>query len=271
MSEAKVLGEPFLALLQRHIINIMCFDGGPAARSANGGKRAVYNFSAFVVEIGEEWVAISAGHIFNDLKDAVSRGAELSEWHIDDSIVSTKPERPYPISLDIHQDVHYIYNDVPGMDYAYIKISYLVRAALSKQGICAVPESIWGAEDIEQFSMWLLIGTPIKFAHLVEGEAFEKSHATIQIDRVHDVPKGLEDTKFQRLYAKVDFSSVMDQESRFDIDGMSGGPIFGLRPSTDTAPYEYRLIGIQSSWNTKDHVAICAAYPYLRAIANSLG
>jgi hypothetical protein len=84
---------------------------------------------------------------------AVEHGAKLSEWHIDDSIVSTQPEAPYPIPLDIDQDVHYIYNEIPGMDYAYIRISSLAREALSRQGICAVPQSIWGAEDIGNFSM----------------------------------------------------------------------------------------------------------------------
>jgi hypothetical protein len=46
----------------------------------------------------------------------------------------------------------------------------------------------------------------------------------------------LVDTEFERLYAKIDFSSVMGQEDGFDIGGMSGGPIFGLRPSTDNIP-----------------------------------
>ena len=262
------LGESFLFLLHRHVINIMCVDRGTEAMARQGGRPAIYNFSAFVVEVSDRWFAISAGHIFRELKLAVDAGAKLSDWQIDDSIVASKPKDGYPIALNIEQDVLYLFDEPAGIDYAYIEISYLARQALCKEGICAIPESIWGAEDVAEFTMWLLVGTPLQFAELAAGKPIVKNHATIQIDRVADIPVGLETTEFQRLYAKINFKSVQEPGTHFNIGGMSGGPIFGLRPTTNSVPYDYRLIGVQSSWNRNDHVAICAAYPFIKAISS---
>ncbi len=271
MNEPRELGESFLAPLQRHVINLMCLDSGPAARAKYLGKNAVYNFSAFVVELGGRWFAISAGHIFRDLKEAVAKGALISGWQIDDSIVSAKPQQAYPIPLDLDKDVLCLYNDVLGIDYAYIELGPLTIQALSKEGIRAIPQSLWEAEDISRFSLWLLVGTPAQFAELEADKPIVKNHATIQLERVNEVPAGFIDSEFKRLYAKIHFDSVVGQESGFNIEGMSGGPIFGLLSSTSSDQYDYRLIGIQSKWNERDHVAICAAYPFLQTIAKRVG
>lgn len=270
MNEPRELGEPFLAPLQRHVINLMCVDSGPAARARHSGKSAVYNFSAFVVEIEGRWFAISAGHIFRDLKAAVAGGAIISDWQIDDSIVSNNPKQAYRIALDLDKDVLSLYNDVSGIDYACIELGTLTIKAISKEGIRAIPQSLWASEDVTSFSLWLLVGTPAQFAELEDGRPIVKNHATIQLERVNEVPAGLVNSEFKRLYAKINFESVVGQESGFNIEGMSGGPVFGLLPCTSSDQYEYRLIGIQSKWNKKDHVAICAAYPFLQTIAKQV-
>ena len=105
------------------------------------------------------------------------------------------------------------------------------------------------------------------FSQLEAGKPIVKNHVSIHVERVHELPDGLSDTKFKRLYARIDFESVMHQEEMFNIEGMSGGPIFGILPGTDQIPYGYRLIGLQSKWNERDHVAICAAQPFLEAIS----
>ncbi|MBS0497405.1 MAG: hypothetical protein JSR51_07150 [Proteobacteria bacterium] len=266
----RILSEKFLVQLYKHVINIMCLDSGQNALKENSGKCAVYNFSAFVVEINDRWFAISAGHIFRELKLAVSHGAKLSNWQIDDSIVSSKPQPACPISIDLDKDVYSLCDEVKGMDYAYIELDFLTKLALSKEGIAAIPQSVWSAKDLEEFSLWLLIGTPTALAKLVFEEPIVKNYATIQLERVNNVPHGLCNTKYPRLYAKIYFESVIEAKHGFDIGGMSGGPIFGLRPFTDSTPYEYRLIGIQSAWNGKDSVALCPAFPYIQVIANHL-
>ncbi|KXS33166.1 MAG: Uncharacterized protein AWT59_0723 [Candidatus Gallionella acididurans] len=265
-----ILGDDFLALLHRHFINLMCLDSGAEARLKNKGKPAFYNFSAFIVEINSRWFAITAGHIFDTLKKAQANGANISRWHIDDSIVSSKPEHPYPITIDIDRDVIWFSDNVPGVDYACFELGELTRQALLGQGIQAISSEVWAANDISEYSLWLLVGTPKCLVNFDFDRPTVKHHATIRLERVNSIPTGFTHTEYQRLYACLDFSSIKGIGNSFDIDGMSGGPIFGLKPSTSSNQYEYRIIGVQSSC-TADHVAICAAAPFIEAIAQCVG
>lgn len=267
MQEPKILDETFLHQMHRHFINIMCTDSGAKAKEKYEGKSAIYNFSAFVVEIRNRWFAISAGHIFRELQAAVLGGAILSDWQIDDSIVSKNPQAANRFPMDIDRDVLWLNNEDDGYDYACIELSYLIQEALRKEGISPIPPSLWTANDLEEFSMWLLVGTPNTFSRLTAGEPIEKCHATILLERCSELPSGLLDTTYKRLHAKIHFESVVDGEGGFDIGGMSGGPIFGLRPNSYELPCDYRIIGIQSAWNKNGSVAICAAYPFILAIS----
>jgi len=62
-------------------------------------------------------------------------------------------------------------------------------------------------------------------------------------------------------------ASVAEWDGQFEIEGMSGGPIFGTDGPPRGADYEYRLIGIQGVWDGKGNVALCAAHPFLRFLA----
>jgi hypothetical protein len=270
MENTKILGESFLATLHQHFINIMCLDSSDAAKSKHGGKPAVYNFSAFIVEILDEWYAITAGHIFEKLKNAQSTGALLSNWQIDDSILNEKPMPAYPIPMNIESDILWLHDNVPGIDYAGMKINNLTRLALQKQGVCAIPQKIWAAKDVAEYSQWLLVGTPGCFAELSIDAPIIKHHVTVALEHLRDGEHTMEEKEFKRLYAKIDFSSIMGKGEFFNIDGMSGGPIFGIKPGTTDIPYEYRVIGVQSSRYGIDNVAICAAHPFIEALSKTI-
>lgn len=270
MENQTILGESFLAALHRHFINIMCLDSGCSARQKNGGQPAVYNFSAFIVEISDDWYAITAGHIFDRLKKAQAHGSELSNWQIDDSILTSSPKPPYPISLDIDSDVLWMHDSVPGIDYACIKLDGLARSALQLQGIFAIPPEIWAAQDVAEYAQWLLVGTPECFAELSVTEPIIKHHVTVALQRLRSGEHAMEEKEFQRLHAKIDFSSVMEGGGSFDIGGMSGGPVFGIKPGTTGIPYDYRVIGVQSSRYGTDQLAICAAPPFIEALAKTI-
>jgi hypothetical protein len=245
----------------------MCHDRGPNALAHRGGNPAVYNFSAFVVEIKERWFAITAGHVFDDLKKAISHGAVLTDWVIDDSIVSDTPLQPQRTGFDMNMDVFYLYSD--GMDYACFELNYFARQALIQQGIAPIPRVVWAAQDIAEFSTWLLVGTPTELAILESDAPYIKNHVTVRLERLSQRPADMDATEFERGYARIDFASVVDGEDGFDIKGMSGGPIFGLLPSTRESPFDYRLIGVQSK-RLGSNVAFCYAYSFIRALEQAI-
>lgn len=265
MTDALILDHNDLHLLHRHYINLTCVDSCIAAIQENGGKPKRYNFSAFVVKIEGLTLAITAGHVFSNLKQAVAAGANLSDWAIDDSMVSDHGFPAYPISVDLERDV--IFFDEDGLDYGAYLLDPMTLVAIEKNGIAPVEELQWNEEDMSDFSFWTLIGLPTQFATLSHDGPSTKNHVTVHVTGLHDRPAGLKDTKYQRLFARVEFESVAEYERKFDIGGMSGGPIFGTRFPPQGDLYDYRLIGIQSSWDQRENVAMCAAQPFLRGLA----
>jgi hypothetical protein len=253
-----------MRLLHRHYINLTCVDSGMSAIKQNGGKPKRYNFSSFVVKVEGVTLAITAGHVFSDLKLAVATGAKLTDWAIDDSMINDHKFPAYPISVDLERDV--IFFDEDGLDYGAYLLDPMALMALSQNGIVPIEEAQWNADDLPDFPFWTLVGLPTQFATLRHDGPSKKSHVTVHVTGLHDRPAGLNDKKHQRLFAHVEFQSVAEWGRDFDIGGMSGGPIFGTRVPPQGDSYDYRLIGIQSCWNEQEHVAICAAQPFLRAL-----
>lgn len=270
------LGEKFLHPLHRHFINITYRNHQPTAVQTNGGTPPTHYFSAFVVQIDNDWIAVTAGHVFGDLKKAIARGGMPREWAIDDSTVNpeshsgTDMKVLYNIAFDPDKDVIYFDDDMEGMDYAAFKLHPLAVAAMQKEGIRPIPEAIWNQTDLEEFPYWLLVGTPAELVESANGQALAKRHATLHVVRRTDPAPGFDPTPYQRLYAEVDFGST-DHDGPFDLVGMSGGPIFGIKPSFEKIE-DYRLIGIQSSLMgervkpTGNVIAFCAAQPFIQAL-----
>lgn len=265
--ERPIVSEKFTYKLHRHLINLMCFDRGEEACKQNDGLPQIYNFSAFVVELSGVWLAVTAGHIFDQLKLAAAKGGKISHWQIDDSAVVEQPMPPYPFHLDL-DDVFFLHDDVPGMDYAIFQLEPLTVLALKGQGIVPVSEELWAGSDFNDYPHWILVGTPY-MPELLRGRAtYEKYIMTIQLMQRSTVPEGMKEKDFQCLYADLDWDSVEGSNKPATVDGMSGGPIFALN-LVNTDDYEYKLIGVQSSRNNSGAVAFCAMPPFLKALKDS--
>lgn len=265
MADELLLTHDDLFLLHRHYINLTCIDSGDAARATVGGAPLRYNFSAFVVVVDEVILAITAGHIFTALKKAVAAGAQLSDWAMDDSMVNDHGHPAYPIGIDLDRDV--LYFDYQGLDYAAYVLDPMALIALKRSGIQPIEEARWDTHDLEAFPFLTLIGLPTQFSQLQARGPSIKQHVTVHVSRLSEPPLALAGQPHERIYARVDFESVAEWQRAFDIAGMSGGPVFGTRSAPQGKAYDYRLVGIQSSWDEKENVAICAAQPFLRALA----
>lgn len=268
MTDELILNHDDLRRLHRHYINLTCVDSGEPAKASNGGNPKRYNFSAFVVGVEGVLLAITAGHVFAELRQAVTHGSILSDWAIDDSMVTDHGFPAYPVDVNLERDILFFHED--GLDYGAYLLDPMASRALEKSGIVPVRKEQWDAEDLEEFSFWTLVGLPTQFATLNHEGPSLKGHVTVRVMHLPERPVGLLLTKHPRLFAKVDFASVAEWERQFDIGGMSGGPIFGTRQPPQGSVYDYRLIGIQSAWDKRESVAMCAAQPFIRALARMI-
>ena len=114
--------------LHRHYINLTCVDSGEHARESNGGKPKRYNFSAFVVDVEGVLLAITAGHVFEELRQAVALGSILSDWAIDDSMVSDHGFPAYPVDVNLDKDILFFHED--GLDYGAYLLDPMASIAL---------------------------------------------------------------------------------------------------------------------------------------------
>ena len=82
-----------------------------------------------------------------------------------------------------------------------------------------------------------------------------------------DEPPDHMEKKYDRFYGRL-IKGVGSYKGEIrlllDLNGMSGGPVFGLR--IDDKSFEYDLIGIQSSWDNEDTIAACLVEPFAVAV-----
>ncbi|MPN26406.1 hypothetical protein SDC9_173830 [bioreactor metagenome] len=198
------------------------------------------------------------------------------DWAIDDSTVNPNPHPGthmkvlYNIAFAPEEDVIYFDDDVKGMDYAAFKLNPLAVEAMQREGIRPIPEAIWSQTDLEDFPYWLLVGTPSELVESANGQSVAKRHATIHVIRRGSPAPNFDLTPYPRLYAEVDFDST-DHNGPFNLVGMSGGPIFGIKSPLEQIE-DYRLIGVQSSqqWErvkpAGNVIAFCTAQPFIKAL-----
>lgn len=93
----------------------MSLDSGEEVFNQNYGLSKIHNFSAFVVELGEVWLAVNVRDIFGHLKQADTKGRRISQRQTDDPSVVKQSMPPCPFDLDLHS-VLFLHDDVLGMD-----------------------------------------------------------------------------------------------------------------------------------------------------------
>jgi hypothetical protein len=73
-------------------------------------------------------------------------------------------------------------------------------------------------------------------------EQHDPTPTLIPLTRLDELPEGVAATSYPRFVAKI-----YDNVEFPDIDGMSGGPIFGVGKSSDGKD-RYWIVAVQSSW-----------------------
>jgi hypothetical protein len=153
-----------------------------------------------------------------------------------------------PYSFDIN-DWLVIENEEVGIDYAAVRLEELYCLGLKAGGTKPLAPSVWGSFEVEH-DHWILVGTPKEFVEY-DGVTKIKARAVTALITPASAPLEAGIKSQNQFYAQLadDPDGVVS-----DIDGMSGGPIFGLAYVEDR--WCYQVIGVQSAW-----------YPGIRTLA----
>jgi hypothetical protein len=208
--------------------------------------------SGFIMSVSGYWFWVTAGHICADLKSLPSANRKIIQAKFLDS-----PHLPHsgqnhvPFPVDYIEHIQHIYNEDSGIDYGVIILRPNTTALLHAGGVIPLSEDYW--KDIpENLGPFLLLGIPSMLTKV--NASLTSHHVSISPGiaplRFEPNPPIDLESKIPRFYARL-IDTTDDGKPNGtpldDIDGMSGGPIFGLR-TTDGDQIEYYLVAMQSSW-----------------------
>ena len=133
---------------------------------------------------------------------------------------------------------------------------------MSQSGVRAINREMIG--DANTAEKWVLTGFPSQFLQK-DGTRIKQKHFFVEATPT-DRPTNLEkDKNVHSLFGKLALSSVPSNEV-IDLDGMSGGPIFGLYKN-EHGKFGVKLVAMQSGWFPKSHIiTACPISPFLEAV-----
>lgn len=242
-----------------HFVTLSCVQQPPG----NKPEKLLF-FSGFVVEIGDEWFYITAGHILRDIRRAQEGGSTLDVWRLGDN-TARHSFKDTAVPFDFELDQWFVLEDAElGLDYAAVPLLPFFRRQLEVGGVQPIDRRAWGTPDMAH-DHWVLAGTPSESV-IYDGETIITARFVTVLLEPADVPPDAGLKAENQFYARLTEGS---ESALKNIDGMSGGPIFML--ISDGDKWRYAVIGVQSGWYRSSRViAACPFTSFALAIQDAI-
>ena len=223
-----------------------------------------YFASCFVVEFAGQWFLVTAAHLINEIRNAISSGASHSLFFLHDRGAGS----PYPLGVPtpfVVGEWILLDNEPLGADYAAWPMRALIAANLAKGGVLPITEGMWGEPPFNQYPVWLMVGMPEESISEEGADGLQQMKLVSLALQACPSPSDRSAVIANRLFAVIQRDPSRDVAIVDDIAGMSGGPIFGIEPLKGA--FRYWLIGVQSGW-FKDirTVSFCPAPQFLDVV-----
>ena len=262
--------------LMKYVVALGWIDRTPGDRAQkNAGGGTPMFVTTFIIEAKGMWFLITAGHILQAIETARENGQQLANFQLHDGLSSDSAHlQPIPFPIDGQTKMAYWHEEIgsgAGADYGIIPLSSLISDALKANGKMAIRQP-WMQELPSTFDSYCMLGIPSEFQE--EGTfatAVEVgiSGAMISVRKIDTPPEHMR-SAIPRFYGKI-ATDLRDKEGLplKDIDGMSGGPIFGFVKSEKGM--ELWVVAIQSSWDAKTGtIAGCYFKQFAEEIASKI-
>lgn len=243
----------FVALaLETHPLEPNGGDLAVAPPDGSIGTRTFRIYSGFVIEVRGLWFFVTAGHILHDLEERLARQEErlVCSRLVDFLGSGARNFDPVPFPL-LDARRYHTYEPHQGVDFALIHLSDLYRLNLASNGIQPIDNRNWVAEE-PLFDLHFIVGLPkeLQSRRIGNPRLGQQSFLSIRptmilVDRLGDAPDPYRSASFEgpQFFGRVQPS----EEILESIDGMSGGPIIGVKRNEDGSG-TYGVVAIQSSW-----------------------
>ena len=248
--EVNMTDEEFFKMIGRHCVAIVWQDKLKEENKPSGGIA----FSAFVISIAGRWLLVTAGHIVEQLLERQQAGRSFVGAGIFDAW-TLRPLTKAGFMLPDINDAYrgHRYSDDLGVDYAWFELRDHHVELLKSNGIVPLSEATWeNLPSPAEFVGFNCFGFPSDINverrdanGVFEGMKLKPRLIPYTPATPHD---DLTKTKFPRLFY---MPSGTPDGSVPELDGMSGGPVFGYSKVGDDlrnlAPWSTEWPGQQSA------------------------
>ena len=207
-------------------------------------KERVIFLSGFIFSSRNRWFWVTAGHAIKDLDEHLENGTiELDSSTLVDSY-NPKPLINIPIPFDYKSSQRIsIFDKESGLDFGLIALRPHYRDLLKANGIVPLAEENWSYTREIHFDHYILLGLPKDFIDVASDSRSGEIKSTIYptmvfLEKTDYQPH--KETTYPRFIAEIRDNSLLE-----DIEGMSGGPIFGISNEFND---RYWIVAIQNSW-----------------------
>lgn len=216
-------------------------------------------FSSFLFHHRGRAFLITAGHIFDEaISQALSSPpeAQVSFFLVDHFLSTAKFKHHIPFERTLLEHAHF--STRPDLyDFAFIQITENYSNLLTNNGLCHLDQSYFPAEG-ESFEASLICGLPDELNDTSKDGQTGKVGFAVKFINPGERPRLTQvDYPEDTFFANV----VMDEKFK-SLEGMSGGPIFGILKNGD-GKQEYRLRAVQAGWIGKSTVVGCSPRAFL--------
>jgi hypothetical protein len=237
-----------LQKLARHFLVLKFRRTGPGTAVEEGCLGAA---SCFVLHAGG-WFLVTAAHVINDVKLALSQGVRFDSWALHDEAAGHQFKFGVPIAFD-PEEWWFANDEAAGLDYAALPLSELAAKALQAGGVVPLSAAAWRNALAEEFRAHLLLGMPSESVSLT-GTGMSGRLVMLPL-MICAPPTGCDNRIENMFFAKIRDNDSPDVQTVRNIEGMSGGPIFGIRLIDGVE--KYSAIGIQSGWWSDSRIVSC--------------
>jgi len=202
-----------------------------------------YFYSEFVMQFGCDWFWVTAGHVMEQIEPHLTTNIAKCFRLIDHYGFGPDRSNAVPFNYEGAWRYH-VYDKAKGLDFGAAEIAPFYRHTLESNGVAVVKKADWRRLNPGGFPSFVLTG--LADDSIERSKRFKKDHYIVQGKPVPSliladqipVPIGSR-LQYTRIAGKIS-----EQWPDGSIVGMSGGPIFGVRPDGRRSP----IIAVQSAW-----------------------
>ncbi|MCK4605487.1 MAG: hypothetical protein KAU41_12495 [Deltaproteobacteria bacterium] len=197
-------------------------------------------FTAFVLSVRDQWFLITAGHCIKAVEQLVhEHGYQIVQCSLIDTM-SLEAKHRHPVPFDYIGSNPTSLSQSREFDYGIIEVSDHYKRLLEANNVQPLNEEVWKKQP-SNVDFYMLLGVP--------AELTKKDLNTVQItstllgvEVLDQRPEEFPESNVPLFYGRINLN-----ESLSNIEGMSGGPIFGFYKN-DKGELKYWLLALQSRW-----------------------